>query len=79
MKNRFIATFFAFFFGGIALNEFYVGNTKTAIIELVLSILFCWCFGLGPLVVGIINTVKGCMYLWCNSNDEFIDKYVNTK
>lgn len=73
MKSRIIAAILAFFFGGIALNEFYTKNTKTAIIELVLSVLLCWIGA--PIVIAIINAVKGCMYLWCDTDEEFIKKH----
>lgn len=77
MKSRFIAAFFAFFFGGIALNEFYAGNTGRAITELVISILFCWLFA--PVVISVINLVKGCQYLWCDTDEEFISKHCKVK
>lgn len=74
MKNRFAAALLGFFFGGIALNEFYLGNTKKAIIECVLSVLLCWTY-IVPLVISIINLVRAIQYLWCESDEEMMTKY----
>lgn len=74
MKNRLFAAIFAWMFGGIGLNEYYLGNTKTGIIETVLSVLFSWTV-IVPCVIAVINIVKGIMYLWAESEDAFNEKY----
>ncbi len=78
MKNRYIATFFAFMFPSLAINEFYCGNKTTGFTEALISVLTCWT-GFVPLIIGVINIVRGCQYLWCDTNDEFVDKYCAVK
>lgn len=78
MKNRFVAAFFAFMFPALGINEFYLGNNSLGIIEVLVSVLFCWT-GIVPLVVAVINIVKGCQYLWCDSNEEFVSKFITSK
>lgn len=75
MKNRFIAAFFAFVFGTFGINNFYTGRTSTGVIDCVISVILSWTI-IVPVVVTIINTVRGCQYLWCNSDEEFCQKYV---
>ena len=78
MKNRFIAAFFAFAFPALGINEFYLENNGIGTIEILVSVLFCWT-GIAPLVITIINIVKGCQYLWCDTNDEFVTKFITSK
>lgn len=67
MKSRVIAAFFAFFLGGIGINNFYTEHNTAA----VLDILFCWTF-----IPGIINLIRGIMYLFCDTDIDFCKKYV---
>lgn len=76
MKNRFIAAFFAFFFGGIALNEFYLGNKHIAWVEVLVSLLLWWIGG--SVVISLINIIRGCQYLFCVTDAEMIQKYGNS-
>lgn len=74
MKNRYIAAFFALMFPALAINEFYCGNYRTGLIEVLISVLLCWT-GFAPLIIVLINIIRMCQYLWCSSNEEFMGKY----
>lgn len=66
MKNRFIAFFFAWFLGWIGINNFYTGKVFLGVVD----VLFCW---IG--IPALLNLIRGVCYLWCNSNEEFVEKY----
>lgn len=66
MKNRFIAFFFAWFLGGVGINNFYTGKTFLGVVD----VLFCWTG-----IPALVNVIRGICYLWCNSNEEFVEKY----
>ena len=74
MRNRLFAAILAFVFGSIGLNEYYLGNTATGIIETILSILFCWTFII-PWAIYLVNVFRGMQYLWCNSDEEMVKLY----
>ena len=76
MKNRFVAAFFAFYFGVIGLNNFYTNNKGKGVTDVLVSVLLCWTI-LAPCVVAVINLVRGIEYIWCNSNEEFNEKFVD--
>ena len=67
MKSRFIAAFFAFFLGGIGINNFYTKHTALGVLDIV----FCWTF-----IPKIVNIVRGCEYLWCNDDLDFNSRHV---
>lgn len=67
MKSRFIAFIFAWLFGGIGINNFYTGH----IVLGVLDIVFCW-----TCIPAIINLIRGILYLFCDTDEEFNTKYV---
>lgn len=75
-KSRFVAAFFAFVFSALGVNELYTRHTTVGVLELILSIVFCWTLFV-PLVITVINLIRGCQYLWCNSDDEFNRKFCN--
>ena len=57
--------------GTFAIHKFYLGYTKTAIIQLILSIVTC---GVG----GVIGFVEGILYL-TKSDEEFDKTYVENE
>ena len=63
MRNRLFAAILAFVFGSIGLNEYYLGNTATGIIETILSILFCWTFII-PWAIYLVNVFRGTGQIW---------------
>ena len=67
MKSRIIAALLAFFLGGIGINNFYTGHKKEGIID----IIFFWTG-----IPAIVNLVRAVMYIWCNTDEEFVKKYV---
>lgn len=56
--------------GGLGIHKFYLGYTKTGVIQLVIGVVTC--FTIGP----IIGLVEGIIYL-TKSDQEFVDTYVN--
>ena len=74
MKNRFTAFIFAFFLGAFGINNFYIGKTTRGIIDCIASVVFSWTV-VAPCAVAIANIVRGCQYLWCNTDEEFVTKY----
>lgn len=75
MKNRFVAAFIAFTLGTLGINEFYCGNKTRGIIECLLSVILSWTFVV-PIVISIINYVRAYQYIWCDSDEEFNNKFV---
>ncbi|MDQ0594058.1 TM2 domain-containing membrane protein YozV [Chryseobacterium ginsenosidimutans] len=57
--------------GGFAVHKFYLGYTKTAIIQLILSLVTCG-------AVGIIGIIEGIIYL-TKSDEEFDRTYVQNQ
>lgn len=75
MKSRYTAAIFAFLLGGIGINNFYTNNNTKGIVDCLVSILLCWTI-IAPLTVSIINLVRGCKYLWCDTDEQFNIKFV---
>jgi len=75
MKSRLHAAVFAFFFSTFGINNFYTKHTTLGIVDILVSVLLCWTF-VAPVIVSILNVVRGCQYLWCDSDEEFNRKYV---
>lgn len=65
-RSRFIAAILAFLFGGIGINNLYTGRWGL----FALDILFCWTY-----VPALLNLIRLVLYLWCDSDEEFIDKH----
>jgi hypothetical protein len=82
MKSRFVAFILAVIWSALGINEMYVGNITLGICEACISILSCilatfWGFFVIPiLVITVINIICGWRYIWCNSDEEFNEKYV---
>ena len=78
-KNRIVAAVLAIFLGGWGIHKFYLGNTKPAVIMLVLYI-SGW--SLAILVIGLfwvwipalIGFIEGIIYL-TKSDEEFEEVY----
>ena len=66
MKNRFVAAAFAWFLGGIGLNNFYTGHITSGVVD----ILFCWTG-----IPVIVNCIRACCYLWQDGDEEFNRKF----
>jgi TM2 domain-containing membrane protein YozV len=70
-EKKIVAGILGILLGGLAAHKFYLGYTKTAIIQLVVSVVTC---GAGSL----IGFVEGIIYL-TKSDQEFVDTYVTGK
>ena len=70
-KDRSIAGLLALLLGGFGVHQFYLGNTLSGILHIVVTWATC---GLG----GIISLVEGIRYLTM-SDQEFYDTYVKNK
>ncbi len=75
MKKALYAAILAFIFPCLGINNFYTKNTTRGVLDCVLSVLLCWT-GIVPLIIAIINIVRGCNYLWCDSDEAFNLLYV---
>jgi TM2 domain-containing membrane protein YozV len=69
--KKIVAGVLGILLGGLALHKFYLGYTKTGIIQLVISVVTC---GAGSL----IGFIEGIIYL-TKSDQEFVDTYVTGK
>ena len=78
MKNRLFGFLLAVLLGTFGINNFYVGKTKEGIIDVLASVLLCWTF-VAPVVISVLNLVRGCMYLWCPTDEEFNEKFCVAK
>lgn len=74
MKNRLFAAIFAFVLGTFGINNFYLGHTTRGVVDVLVSVLLSWTV-IAPVVVGILNLVRGCQYLWCDTDEEFVQKF----
>jgi len=70
-EKKIVAGILGILLGGLAIHKFYLGYTKTAIIQLVVSMVTC---GLGSL----IGLIEGIIYL-TKSDEEFVATYVTGK
>lgn len=57
-KKKLVVLLLAIFFGGLGVHNFYLGYTKNAVIQLVVSIALCWT-GVAPLAMEIWALVEG--------------------
>jgi len=70
-EKKIVAGILGILLGGFAAHKFFLGYTKTAIIQLVVSVVTC---GAG----GLIGFVEGIIYL-TKSDQEFVDTYITNK
>lgn len=77
-KNRVTAGILALLLGAFGAHEFYLGNTTSAIIRLVVSLVGFFVLGVGTIVMSIIALVEGIMFL-TKSDDEFQRIYIDGK
>ena len=76
MKSRFSAAILAFFLGVFGINNFYTKQNRKGIADVLISVLLCWTV-IAPSVITVLNIVRGCQYLWCNTDEEFNSKFVH--
>jgi len=70
-EKKIVAGILGILLGTFAVHKFYLGNTKTGIIQLVISVVTC---GAG----GLIGVIEGIIYL-TKSDEEFVATYVTGK
>lgn len=75
-KSRFTAAILALAFGSFGINNFYTRHISKGVWDCVLTVLFAWTI-VAPIVVMILNLIRACQYLWCDTDVEFRKKYVN--
>lgn len=68
-QKKLIAGLLGILIGWTGAHKFYLGYTKTGIIQLVASLITCG-------TLGIVGLIEGIMYL-IKSDDEFEATYVN--
>ncbi len=75
-KDRTIAALLAILLGGFGAHMFYLGNTQSAVIRLVVALAAgSVTLGLSAFVMGIIGLVEGIIYL-TKTDEEFEVVYV---
>lgn len=57
-KKKLVVLLLAIFVGGLGIHNFYLGYTKNAIIQLVVSLALCWT-GVAPLAMFIWAIIEG--------------------
>ncbi|GAA4166377.1 NINE protein [Chryseobacterium ginsenosidimutans] len=70
-EKKLVAGLLGILLGTFAIHKFYLGYTKTGIIQLVLSIVTCG-------IVGIVGFIEGIIYL-TKSDEEFDRTYVQNQ
>lgn len=70
--KRIIAGVLAILLGVFAVHKFYLGYTRTAVIQLILSLITCGAAG------EIIGLIEGIVYL-AKSDEEFEETYVKNQ
>jgi TM2 domain-containing membrane protein YozV len=70
-EKKIVAGILGILLGSFAIHKFYLGYTKTGIIQLVITVVTC---GMG----GIIGFIEGIIYL-TKSDADFVATYVNGK
>ena len=61
-KSKMVAGLLGIFLGALGIHNFYVGNTKRALIQLLVSLLLSWT-GIAPAAMGIWGLIEGIFYL----------------
>ncbi|MFT3903259.1 MAG: TM2 domain-containing protein [Niabella sp.] len=69
--KKLVAGLLGILLGTFAIHKFYLGYTKTAVIQLIISIVTC---GIG----GVIGFIEGILYL-TKSDEEFDQTYVTNQ
>lgn len=77
-KSRTTAALLVIFLGGFGAHEFYLGNSNSAIIRLVVCIVGGLIMCLPAFVLSIISMIEGIIYL-AKSDEEFEEVYVKGK
>ncbi|PJJ66722.1 MULTISPECIES: TM2 domain-containing protein [Chryseobacterium] len=70
-EKKLVAGLLGILLGTFAIHKFYLGYTKTGIIQLVLGIVTCG-------IVGIVGFIEGIIYL-TKSDEEFDRTYVQNQ
>ncbi|UYW01154.1 TM2 domain-containing protein [Flavobacterium agricola] len=70
-QKKVLAGIFGIILGSLAIHKFYLGYTKTGIIQLLICIITC---GAG----GILGLIEGILYL-TKSDEEFYNTYIKNK
>ena len=61
-KSKLVAGLLAIFLGSLGIHNFYLGNTKRAVIQLVITLVGS-CIAVGPIVSGIWALIEGIQIL----------------
>lgn len=69
-KSKVVAGLLGIFLGSLGIHNFYLGFTQKAIIQLVVSLVGAFLFGVGPVVMGIWGLVEGILYLTGSKNTD---------
>lgn len=69
--KKLVAGLLGILLGTFAIHKFYLGYTKTAVIQLIIGIVTCG-------VAGIIGFIEGIIYL-TKSDEEFEETYIKNK
>lgn len=67
-KSKLAAGLLGIFLGYLGIHNFYLGNIQRACIQLGLTVVVGWFFGLGVLAAGIWGLVEGIMILTGSPN-----------
>lgn len=67
-EKKLAAGILAILLGGLGIHKFYLGYTKTGIIQLIIGACTC---GIG----GVIGVIEGIIYL-TKTDQEFVDTYI---
>jgi TM2 domain-containing membrane protein YozV len=70
-EKKVVAGILGILIGGLGIHKFYLGYTKEAIIQIVISVVTC---GIGS----IIGFIEGIIYL-TKSDEEFVATYITGK
>ncbi|MCH5320681.1 MAG: TM2 domain-containing protein [Eubacterium sp.] len=62
-KSKLVAGLLGIFLGSLGIHNFYLGYTKKAVIQLVISIVGSFLFGLGPIAMGVWGLIEGIQIL----------------
>ena len=77
MKSRITAALLAFFFGGVGLHRFYLGQTGLGIFILAFLFMTARFYGLGFFLMGFIGLIDAIAFL--AMSDETFDRKYNSK
>ena len=58
-KSKLVAGLLGIFLGGFGVGRFYIGDTKTGVLQLVVSVLTCGIGGIWGFIDGILLLVRG--------------------